>query len=101
MGELKEEVPKRMEQPKEQRRTKSRSKSENKDESRKLSARRAELVTHFPEASDVRSTHMSMRWKALSKIYVMVFCWIFADSEWLSAAANQVSKHMSEKVAWA
>ena len=98
MGELKEEVPKRMEEPKEHRRTKSRSKSENEGESRKLSARRAEPVTHFPEASDVRSTHMRMRWKALSKIYVMVLCWIFADSEWLSAAANQVSNNMCENV---
>ena len=70
----KEEVPKSVERPKEQRSTKSRCKSENKGESRKLSDPQGELVTHFPEASDVRLTHMSLRWKPLYEIYMMMFC---------------------------
>ena len=40
-----------------------------KHKSAEVVARHAELVSHFLEASVVRLTIMTMRWKALSEIY--------------------------------
>ena len=40
-----------------------------KNKSAEVVARHAELVSHFLEASVVRLTIISMRWKALSEIY--------------------------------